>query len=226
MTSHRSLLQFGASSLTLVAVLFLPQMKCCAFAACQQEQQQSQPQQPPPSPTSSAQNPQPASQQTADPDQPSAKGHKVWTNDDVVLIRTPADNYQMELEAKKAADAKAAAKEAALRATLKSEKQPPLDIKLPATAEETEQMIKNTESDVQEETVIFDKMQKELLDTPAEQQAKKQKEIDHLNGLIETSQRDLKALQDHLQALRAKSQKENSPAAPEPPPAPPTPPNL
>lgn len=228
MNSDKPLRKLGIDALVLFAAF---PMACVNSSAAfppprvrqQALSQSQQQQQPPPSPTP-AQTSQPESQQTPPSPQPSSKQHKVWSNDDVIQIRTPADNYQMEKEAKEAADAKAAAKEAALRASLKSEKQPPLDIKLPATAEETEQMLKNTESDIQEETIIFDKMQKELLDTPATQQAQKQKEIDHLNGLIETSQRDLKALQDHLQALRAKSQKENSPAAPTSSPTPPTPP--
>ncbi len=145
------------------------------------------------------------------------KRRKVWTNDDVVEIRTPADNYEMEMEAKKASDAKAAAKEAAIRAAIKSEKQPPLDIKLPATVEQTDKMIKDTQSDIQEETVILDKLHQELQDAPAEEKPQKQKEIDHLNGLLETSQRDARALQDHLQTLRGKPREENPPAPPQPP---------
>ena len=58
------------------------------------------------------------------------------------MLRTPADNYQVEKEAKEAAEAEAAAKEAAHKAAGKSEKEPPLDIKLPATLEETEKMLK------------------------------------------------------------------------------------
>ena len=151
-------------------------------------------------------------------DQLPLKRRKVWTNDEVVSLRTPADDYQVEKEAKEAADAKAAAKEAAIRAALKSEKEPPPDIKLPATPEETEKMLKDTQDDIQEEMVILDKLRKELLDAPTEQQVDKQNEIDRLTASLRPLRRDAKALQDHLQTLRGKSQAENLP----PPPAAPS----
>jgi len=209
--------KLGVLYLVLVAALFLSQPKCEASPARQPEQHQSQSQPPPPpSPT-----PTPSSQPASDPAPPigalPVKRRKVWTNDEVVVLRTPTDNYLAEKEAKEAADAEAAAKEAAHKAAGKSEKEPPLDIKLPATLEETEKMLKDTQIDAQEEIDALDKLHKELLDIPAEQQAEKQKQIDRLTGNLETSQRDVKALQEHLQVLREKSRRENLPA-PSPPP--------
>lgn len=203
--SHR----FIVSSLALAAALLLAQAKCAAFPARQQEQQQSQ--QPPP-PTS-AQNSKPASQQSSALDQPASKQHRVWTNDDLILLRTPADIYLLEKEAKEAAEAEAAADEAAA----KSEKQAPPGIKLPATREESEKLLKETQDDIQEETDAVNKLHKELLDTPNEQQAEKQKQIDRITDDLETLQKNLKALQDHVQTLPGKQQ-ENPPAAPQPPP--------
>lgn len=208
--------KLSVTFLALGAALLLAQLKSDASPSGKQEQQQSQQPPAPPSPT-----PPPSSRPASEPAPPigelPVKRRKVWTNDDVVEIRTPADNYEMEMEAKKASDAKAAAKEAAIRAAIKSEKQPPLDIKLPATVEETEKMIREKQSDIQEETVILDKLHQELRRAPAEEKAQKQKEIDSLNGLLETSQRDARALQDHLQTLRGKPQEENPPAALQPP---------
>jgi hypothetical protein len=137
----------------------------------------------------------------------------------VVVLRTPADSYQVEKEAKEAAEAEAAAKVAAHKAAGKSEMEPPLDIKLPATSEETKKMLKSALDDIQEETVVLNKLQKELLDAPTEQRAEKQKEIDRLTASLETLRRDVKALQDHLLTFHEKSQGENPPAVPQPPPA-------
>ncbi len=135
------------------------------------------------------------------------------------MLRTPADDYEAEKEAKGAAEADAAAKEAARKAAAKPEKEPPLDIKLPATPEETKKMLKSELDDIQEETVVINKLQKEQLDVPAGQQVEKQKEIDRLNASLETLRRNVKALQDHLQTFPEKPQGENPPAAPQPPPA-------
>lgn len=211
--------KLGILSLALGAALFLAEMKCQATLARQQGEQQSQSQQPPPPPPSPT--PPPSSQPASDPAPPigplPVKRRKVWTNDEVVVLRTPTDNYLAEKEAKEAADAEAAAKEAAIRAAIKSEKQEPLDTKLPATPEETEKMLKSAQDDIQEETVVLDKLHKELLDAPTEQREGKQKEIDHLTASIEVLRREAKALQDHLQTLRKNVPEKNPPASPEPP---------
>jgi DNA repair exonuclease SbcCD ATPase subunit len=214
--------KLGASGLALGAALLLAQLRCEAAITQQQEQQQSQSQQQPPPPPPSPTSP-PSSQPAPDPAAPigalPVKRRKVWTNDEVEVLRTPADSYQVEKEAKQAADAEVAAKEAAHKAAGKSEKEPPLDIKLPATPEETKKMLKSALDDIQEETVVQNKLQKELLDAPAAQQADKQKEIDRLNASLETLRRNVKALQDHLQTFPEKPQGENPPAATRPPPA-------
>ena len=214
MNLHKVLHTLGVSFLVLIDALLMAQLNCHASSVPHQEQQQSQSQQPPPPPPTPQQISQPASQQTSPPDQPAAKPKKVWTEEDVILLRTPADNYQVEKEARGAAEAEAAAKEAARKAAAKPEKETPLDIKLPATPEETEKMLKSVQDDIQEEAVILDKLQKELLDAPAEQKAEKQKEIDRLTASLETLRRDVKALQDHLQTFPVKPQGENLPAAP------------
>lgn len=212
MNSTKAYQRLGASSFALGAALFLLHMKC--NAAPRQDQQQSQSQQQPPPPS---QNSQSASQQTSPPDQPAPKQKKVWTEEDVILLRTPADNYQVEKEARDAANAKTAAKEAAARASAKPGSEPPLNIKLPSTPEETEKMLKSAQDDIQEETLILNNLYKELLDAPTEQQAEKQKEIDRQTKIMETLRKDVKALQDHLQTFSGKPQDENPPAALQPP---------
>src|SRR5271154_2005251 len=93
------------SYLALGASLLSSQWECDAFPAARQEQQQSQAQQPPP-PTPSP-IPPPSSQPASDSAPPigalPVKRRKVWTNDEVVVLRTPADSYQVEKEAKEAA---------------------------------------------------------------------------------------------------------------------------
>lgn len=212
MNFPKRLRRLALSFLGVGAGILFAQLRCIAAPAPQEQEQQQQPPPPPP-----AQNSQPASQQTTPSDQPAAKQKKVWTEEDVILLRTPADNYQVEKEAKESAEAHAAAKEKAIRTAAKSETPPP-DIKLPATPEETEKMLKDTQEDIQQETDVLAKLRKELPDGSAEEQAQKKKEIDRLDVLLEASQRDLKALQQHLKTLREKPQGENPPATPPPPP--------
>ncbi|MGA2095577.1 MAG: hypothetical protein ABSH39_04705 [Candidatus Acidiferrum sp.] len=190
--------------------------RCEAFGVQQTDQSQSQSQPPPPPPAAAPAPPQ-DSQPSATPapttEQPTVKKKKVWTNDEVITLRTPADQYQVDKEAKEAAEAAAAAKEAAIRAAAKSEQQPPLDFKLPDTAEETEKMLKDTQDDMLEVTVVRDKMVKELPDFPEEQQPAKQKEIDRLTETLVTLRRNSRALQDHLQTFKPKPETVNPPAA-------------
>ena len=140
----------------------------------------------------------------------------MWTNDDVVALRTPTDNYLAEKEAKQAADAEAAAKDAARKADTQSAKEPPLDIKIPDSPEETERMLKSTLADIQEETVVVERLQRELLQSPTEQQEAKQREIDRLTQRLEVQGGDVRALQEHLLTLRGKPAAETSPAPPPP----------
>ena len=221
MNLNRPSQKFRASGLALGAALLLAQLRCEAVISQQQEQQQSPSQQQPPPPTPNP-TPPPSAQPVSDQAPPigalPVKRRKVWTNDEVIVLRTPADDYQVEKEAKGAAEANAAAKEAARKAGAKPEKEPPLDIKLPATPEETKKMLKSALDDIQEETIVLNRLQKEQLDAAAGQQAEKQKEIDRLNASLETLRRNVKALQDHLQTFSEKPPGENSPAAPQPPP--------
>jgi hypothetical protein len=192
--------------------------RCDAFGVQQTDQSQSQSQQPPPPAPAPAppQDSQPSAAPTPTTEQPAVKKRKVWTNDEVITLRTPADQYQVDKEEKEAAEAAAAAKEAAIRAAAKSEKQPPLNFKLPGTAEETEKMLKDTQDDMLEVTVVRDKMVKELPDFPEEQQPAKQKEIDRLTEILVNLRKNSRALQDHLQTFKPKPEAVNPPAA-EPP---------
>lgn len=225
MSYFSSLKKLKVSSFTIGVALVVLQATCDARPRQGQDQQQKNQQQSQ-SQSQSQQQPSPASSPTSPPSAQPASGpaplvgelpvkrRKVWTNDDVVETRTPADNYQLEKEAEEAAEKAAAAKESAIKAAAKSEKEPSVDLKLPATVEETDKKIKDTEADIQEETVVRDKLRNELAETSLEQQPQKQAEIDRLSRMIEASQKDLKALQDHLQALREKQQTGNPPAPP------------
>src|SRR6476646_8903914 len=95
--------------LALAGVVVLTPSKGLAKVTQRQEQPQSQ--QPPPQ-----QNPQPSSQQPTATAQQAPKQRKIWTNEDLILLRTPADIYLLEKEAREAAEAEAEAAKIAAEA--------------------------------------------------------------------------------------------------------------
>ncbi len=187
--------------------------RCFVVSASQlQEQQQSQ--QTPPPPPAPPQNSQPASQQTPQIDQLPVKRRKVWTNDDVVSLRTPTDNYLVEKEAREAAEAEAAAKSAAQP---KSIVEAPAEIKLPTSIEETQLLIKNKEQDITDAQTSLVSLNAELATVPEEQKKAKQKEIEIVAAELDRARNELKVLQSHLVELH-KPPASQPPAAPPPPP--------
>jgi len=135
---------------------------------------------------------------------PLTKTKKVWTNDDLESSRSPTDQYLLDKEAREAADAAQAAADAIAseRATA--------GIKMPATAEETQRAIDDAQQDVNDQNDALDRLNKELDSAPAEQKTGIQREIDRHTTGVQTSQQELKALQDHLKQLNSKSPGANS----------------
>jgi hypothetical protein len=179
-------------------------------SAAQLDQQQ-QSQQPPPPP----QNSEPAPQQALPPDPPAAKQRKIWTNEDVVLLRTPADNYLVEKEAREAAEAEAAAKSPA---QAKAAKETPLEIKLPSSIEETQLLLKNKEQDILDDQAALVSLNTELANVPDEQKKAKQKEIEIVAAELDRARNELKALEERLVELHKPPAGEPAAAPPPPPP--------
>lgn len=196
--------------LALAGVVVLTPSKGLANATQQQEQQQSQ--QPPPQ-----QNPQPSSQQPTATAQQAPKQRKVWTNEDLILLRTPADIYLLEKEAREATEAEAEA--AKIAAEGKPVMDAPLEIKLPTSIEETQLLLKNKEQEVADKQAALTSLKAELSDTPLAQQPTKQKEIDTFAADLERAEKERKALQDNLEQLN----KPPGPTTPPPASAPPPP---
>lgn len=197
--------------LALAGVVVLTPSKGFASATPQQEQQQSQP---PPQ-----QNPQPSSQQPTTTAQQAPKQRKVWTNEDLILLRTPADIYLLEKEAREAAEAEAAK----IAAEAKPVTEAPLEIKLPASIEETQLLLKNKEQEIADKQAALASLKDELPNTAPEQKTAKQKEIDVLSADLETAEKERKALQDNLERLNKPPGASTPPTISTPPPPNPPP---
>jgi len=217
MNSRMLVRNSGPAFLPAISVLLLISMKGHAFAVQVQEQQhQSQSQQSPPPPPP-PQNSQPPSPQIAPPEQPASKKHRVWTNDDVISLRSPADTYLVEKESQEAAAAEVAAKKAALA---KQINEAGLTLNLPSTSEETQRMIKAKQDQIRDLQDGMDRLNKDLPDAPPDRKPEMQKEIETFKGYLQKAQLELSILQDHLQDL-AKTQPSETPSAPPAPSSPP-----
>lgn len=203
--------KLGKLAIVLGALLLFAQSKCLASIEELQEQRQSQ--QTPPPPSAPPQSSQPASQQAPPNDQSSVKHRKVWTNDDLILLRTPADIYLAEKEAREAAEAEAAAK---LADQPQASTDAPLETSLPSSIEETQLMIKNTQQDIIDAQAVLASLNAELPSVPEEQKKAKEKEIAIVTGELNRAQNQLNAMQDHLADLQKPPASETQ-AAPPPP---------
>jgi hypothetical protein len=213
--AHISFRRHRALSIAVVAFLFLATSQH-ALATGRQAQQTSQA---PPQASEPQKTPQPSSQP---PDPSAPKQKKVWTNDDMPTLRTPADTYVEEKEAQEAAAAEAASKRAELE---KQIKQAGLTIDLPPTAGETQRLIKSKQERVQELKDHLMVLTQSLPDAPEDLKAANQKQIEEFTGESQRLQMEIKVLQDHLQSL-AKTPASEPPSAPSTPPsAPSTPPS-
>jgi|HubBroStandDraft_6_1064221.scaffolds.fasta_scaffold02849_5 hypothetical protein len=186
--------KFSISFLTLgVTISLAPWANFRAMGQTQQ-QQSSQTQQQSPQQQQSAQ--QPSNSQPSK--QPEAKQKKVWTNDDVIAMRTPADVYLLDKEAQEAAAAEAAAEEAA-KAKLVNGAGPIQ--KLPVTVEETRKLIAAKESQIANDQQALDRYTTELPSEPAERKDRMQEEIKRITVGLPKERSELKILQDHLEKL-------------------------
>jgi hypothetical protein len=195
--------------ITVGVVLVFAGLSQSAYAGLWQEQQISQGQQ-------QLSQPQQNPQSSPPPQDPSApKRKKVWTNDDVISLRSPADTYRAEKEVQEAADAEAAVKKAELA---KQIKEAGLTIKLPPTPEETQQLIKDKEEQIKDFQERLARLNHDLPDAPASQKVATQEQIEALTGTVQKDQLERKVLEDHLKDLAKRKSSE-------PPTAPPTPPS-
>lgn len=200
MNPHISLRRVSDLSYTIGIALFFAAWSQNAQAARRQEQQSSQqPQQA----SQPSQSPQTSSlhQYTSGP-----KPKKVWTNDDVVSLRSPADNYMAEKEAQQIVDANAVAQKADL---VKQIKQAGLTIELPRTSEETQRLIKEREERIKIWQESRDRLSQVSSDASPDQKASTQKQIEALTCDSLKAQLELEVLQDYLQDLAKPTLKED-----------------
>lgn len=163
------------------------------------------PQPPPPAAAEEPPTPPPVGAQESQlPVTTHAKVKKVLTNDDLESSRSPIDQYLLDKEASEAAAAAQAA------ADLLASEQSLAGIKIPATVEETRRAIRDAHQDINDEKDAIDRLNKEFETAPDVQKAGIEREINRHTTGVQTSQQELRALQDHLRQLNNRSLGGNS----------------
>lgn len=81
---------------------------------------------------------------------------------------------------------------------------------MPPTADETQRAIDDTLQDINDQKDALDRLNKELASAPDVQKAGIQREIDRHTTGVQTSQQELKVLQDHFKQMINKPPGANS----------------
>lgn len=176
------------ASLTLVL--------CPAAAWAQQASQSSSP--------SAAQQNMATKAQKAKP--AAAKSAKVWTEDDIASVRTPADDY-MDVEraqTQAAAAADAATKQKQTAATKPPQNGAPPALSNPKTAEDADKMIAWEQKDANAQQQFVDQLRQQLDAAPPDQKERLQKQLqEHIDNLAVT-QKELQTVTAQKEALEKK----------------------
>lgn len=139
--------------------------------------------------STSATNPQ-TTQKPLEKPKPAAKSSKVWTEDDISSVRTPADDYMDVVRAQTAAAAAATANQPKAAATNAAKPdQPPL-LSNPKTVDSADKMIAWEQRDIDSQQEYLQKLQSQLATAPDDQKAHIQAWIDQEIKTIADTKRE------------------------------------
>ena len=146
--------------------------------------------------------PTPVSEKVTDaPKAAPAKPHKVWTDDDVSTLRTPADRYADEKDAQDAAAAAAAARAKEASATPAAKPNLPAGVKPaakalsdPKSTEEADKMIAWQTRDVDAQSEYISKIQEQLSTASGPERDHLLAEKARMEGVLDKTQQELKTL--------------------------------
>lgn len=154
----------------------------------------------------------PARQQTTSPQKTkpaTPKSPKVWTDDDIGSVRTPADDYldQERAQAEQAAAANAAAGKQAQEAAAKpaSRTDAPPALSNPKSVESADKMIAWEQRDLDAQKETLNQLQKQLQTAPDSAKPNLQDQIQKSMRLISETQKEKDALEAQKQDLQKKA---------------------
>jgi septal ring factor EnvC (AmiA/AmiB activator) len=129
---------------------------------------------------------------------------KVWTNEDLIALRTPMDIYLLQKEAQAAGDA------ANSLMSCFAWNSPAV------TPEETQKEIQDAQQAIHDNEEAIAQVKKELETGPDNLKARNEKELERLTSELKTSQDRLNALQEQLRAqTNQPAEEQAAPPAPQ-----------
>ena len=136
---------------------------------------------------------------------PAAKTHKVWTDDDLATVRTPADSYA-EKETAQAQAATAATQQQQIDAAKQTSGTPAKPPKTPPLAhansvDDADKKIAWEERDIQAQEEFIDRTQRELDQAPSDQREHLQKVIEENQKILADTRKELAGLQAQRKQL-------------------------
>ena len=137
---------------------------------------------------------------------------KVWTDDNIGSVRTPADNYEEKQEAKaevKDASSKQAVAGSQSSGTAQQPKDHPPLLSNPKTVESADQMIAWEDRDIASQTDFIGKLQQELDAAPTSDKPRLQKLIGEKKQILEQTKAERQGLIDQKKGLQQKAANPN-----------------
>ena len=136
---------------------------------------------------------------------PAPKTHKVWTEDDLATVRTPADSYA-ERETAQAQAATAATQQQQIDAAKQTSGTPAKPPKTPPLAhansvDDADKKIAWEERDIQAQEEFIDRTQRELDQAPSDQREHLQKVIEENQKILADTRKELAGLQAQRKQL-------------------------
>jgi len=125
------------------------------------------------------------------------KARKVWSDDDVTKLRSPEDAYAEEKEAQadKAAATDQDAAAARQAAPAKPEKKgPPAALANPKSSDDADRMIAWEDRDIAAQEEYIDRVQKQLMDAPPEDQERLRNLLQDRIKILQQTRQERKAL--------------------------------
>lgn len=143
----------------------------------------------------------------------SAKTAKVWTEDDISSVRTPADDYmdveRAQTQAAAGAAADAAAKQKQTAATNPPQKGAPTALSNPKTTDDADKMIAWEQRDIDSQQEYLQKLQNQLATAPDDQKAHIQAWIDQEIKTIADTKKEQAGLEAQKKDLEKKAAPNN-----------------
>jgi len=135
---------------------------------------------------------------------PAAKARKVWSNDDLTSLHSPADVYLEKKEAQDEAAAKQAADSQQPSAAKPVSPSPAPLLSNPKTVEDADRMIAWEKRDIDAQQEYLDRLRKQLEEARAEDKERLQKLIQERTQVVADTRKEMEGLMAQKKGLEKK----------------------